>query len=198
MAVHSDRQVAAAALAGAVGLFTLKATAQDAGSAWDGMRRVEPGRSDLGNLALESRLEPVELRLTQGFESLWRGGGSSGQTWFARRDGGITAVFERSDYAMTPGGMVPVIPAGTTFVIGEPNSILARRLGIGPMVGEAADASGGLRVSTRIETRVGTDPVGVDGANERGLRLPRPVSPDGRLGVARLLRLAASREKSGG
>lgn len=168
------------------------AAQESADSVWDAMRRVEPGRSDLGRLAVESRIEPVEMRLTEGFETLWRGAGRDGQMWFARRDGGVTAVFDRSDYVQTEFGQMPLIPAGTTFVIGEPDSILASRLGLGPVgavPGRAGmfvhDPSGGLRISTRSEE-----------ADE--VPRARAVDPADRRGVFGLLRRAASREKSGG
>lgn len=170
---------------------------QDTGlSVWDAMRRVEPGRSDLGRLAVESRIEPVEMRLTQGFETLWRGAGRDGQTWFARRDGGVTAVFDRSTYQETATGQMPLIPAGTTFVIGEPDSILASRLGIEPirtgpgpgLTGDVVrDASGGLREDTRF----------VEGAHEADAeRREQLADPADRQGVFGLLRRAAAHEKS--
>ena len=183
----------ASGAAAAIVAVPLCAAQDAAGSAWDEMRRVEPGRSDLGRLAVESRIEPVEMRLTEGFETLWRGVGIDGQTWFARRDGGVTAVFDRSDYAQTDFGQMPLIPAGTTFVIGEPDSILASRLGIGPVGpsrGQAGvyvrDASGGLRISTRAEQ--------IDRPTEASRA--RPVDASDKRGVFGLLRMAASREKN--
>jgi len=175
------------------------AAGAQSGSVWDTLRPVEPGRSDLSPLAVETRTEPVELRRALGFESLFRGQGRDGQNWFARRDAGVTAVFERSVYAQTRAGEVAMIPPGTTFVIGEPSSILASRLGIGTLGARAArDASGGLRIDTREDTRLDTR-VGSGGAARRasdGAFARR--DPAGRRGVSGLLRLAAMREKLGG
>lgn len=180
--------VVLAAAAGCAGI----ARAQSAGGrgAFDGLERVEPGISDLGPLGVEVRQPLVDLRMPLDFEALYRGVGVDGTPWFARRDAGITAVFPRSWYVLTRYGEVSVIPPDTTFYIGDPPGQLASRLGLGaPWRGSSVDRSGGLRLDSRIDLRLGSadDP--------RVPRAPEEAAKGARVGVRRLLEQAGRWER---
>lgn len=188
-------------------------------SAWSGLRPVDPGRADMGHLAVQTRLVPVDLRQPLDFEQLFetRGTGpaGAGQPWFVRRDAGVTAVFNRSVYVPVGSMNVPLVPPDTTFVIGEPNSILAQRLGLvgsgaagvsGAGVawrGAGRDASGGLRMDTLLPSRLDDRAGAVFGPARR--RGDRPgdggdgaADAGGRRGVGALLRRAGERERRRG
>lgn len=86
--------------------------------------RIEQGVSDVEPIARSLLVQPVDLRSSVGFDILYQG------TWtdpilgtrevFARRQGALTAVFPRSSYVLTDQGVIPEIPAGTIFYIGNP------------------------------------------------------------------------------
>lgn len=87
------------------------------------MTRVDPGRQDTGPLATSSRVLPMDLRLPTDFEQVYqlqaRTGERSRAELFARRSGGITAVFPRSQYMQSGGGILAEVPAGTTYYLGK-------------------------------------------------------------------------------
>lgn len=92
------------------------------------LKPVEQGRGDTGPLATSSRVAPADLRLPLGFEKVYRldsGGSRTPADLFARRSGGVTAVFKRSQYSQAGNGaLVAEIPAGTTFYLGKlPDSL---------------------------------------------------------------------------
>lgn len=103
------------------------ARAQDA--RWRDLQVVDPGVGDLGPLGVSTRSLPVDLRSPSGFDRVYRVPGSTrGVGAFtttpagerlARVDGGITAVFDRSEYIQTKKGIRPVFPANTVFYIGD-------------------------------------------------------------------------------
>ena len=78
------------------------------------LKPVEQGIADRG--ALDGRMRTIEsgLQLPAGYRQCFErpGGG------FMRADGGLVATFPQSIYAQTENGLLPDIPASTTFVIG--------------------------------------------------------------------------------
>jgi hypothetical protein len=78
------------------------------------LKPVEQGIADRG--ALDVRMRTIEsgLQLPAGYRQCFErpGGG------FMRADGGLVATFPQSIYAQTENGLLPDIPASTTFVIG--------------------------------------------------------------------------------
>jgi hypothetical protein len=100
------------------------------------MKRVDPGRQDTGPLAASSRVLPMDLRLPTDFEQVYqlqaRTGERSRAELFARRSGGVTAVFPRSQYMQAGGGILAEVPAGTTYYLGKlPESITGSPLSSG-------------------------------------------------------------------
>lgn len=92
------------------------------------LKPVEPGRTDTGPLAASNRVLPADLRMPLGFDRVYRfqarAGGRSPVEMFARRSGGVTAVFPRSQYTESPEGPIPSVPPGTTFYLGSlPDSV---------------------------------------------------------------------------
>lgn len=90
--------------------------------------QVDEGFDDAGGQSL--KVQPLDLRRPIGFEHVYRvstgprRGGTpdlAGPTeLFARKSGGITAVFPRSEYVATEEGDVYAkIPAGTVFHVGS-------------------------------------------------------------------------------
>jgi len=86
------------------------------------LKRVEPGITDSNPLAVGTRLIPVDLRAPTNFEGVYqfqrtdRFGNS--ETFFARTDGGLTAVFPRSQYVDSGGNLLAQVPPGTVWLIG--------------------------------------------------------------------------------
>lgn len=77
---------------------------------------VEEGIGDVDSLAADLRVQPRDLRTPLGFERVYRVPGRD--DLYMRVSGGLYAVFPRSEYVPGPGGMWPVIPAGTRFYPG--------------------------------------------------------------------------------
>ena len=89
-----------------------------------GLKRIEAGLGDAGPLSVSQRLVPLDLRQPIGFEGVYQferpAGWGRMETMYVRMNGGVAAVFPRSVYVPTKGGLVPEIPAGTVFSIGTP------------------------------------------------------------------------------
>lgn len=93
------------------------------------LRPVEQGVADTGPLSANRRVVPLDLRVPSGFDRVYQFGPSSSGK-FARRSGGITAVFSRSTYAAGPSGSVPEIPPGTVFYVGKlPDTVFGGGVG---------------------------------------------------------------------
>lgn len=137
---------------GAIGALALAGAAHAQG----GPERVDAGTGDVGPLSESLRVLPLDLRVSDGFENVYRVTGPDGQERFMRREGALTAVFPRSDYVMTEFGPYAVIPAGTWFMIGEPLGAPNGSPGYGA-VGVTPSA---LALLQRIDRRVGTRPGG--------------------------------------
>lgn len=97
-----------------------------------GLTPVDPGVADRGGLGMSLRQLQPDLRVPTNFDRVYRVPGSvSGvpafpgaepNDRFARISGGLTAVFERSQYLRRTDrpGLIPIVPAGTVFYIGNP------------------------------------------------------------------------------
>lgn len=81
-------------------------------------RPLDQGVSDRDELATSLREMPINLREDRNFEFLWSL--PSNPDFLYRKDGGLTAVFPASEYALTKKGTMVLIPAGTIFYIGDP------------------------------------------------------------------------------
>lgn len=77
---------------------------------------VDEGVGDVDSLAADLRVQPLDLRTPLGFERVYRVPGRD--DLYMRVSGGLVAVFPRSEYVPGPGGLWPVIPAGTRFYPG--------------------------------------------------------------------------------
>lgn len=97
-----------------VGAICGPAIGQPLGAA--GLQRVDAGRADTGPLAISTRDLPEDLRVPTGFEHVYQTSRDSES--LMRISGALVAEFPRSQYDMTRGGPVPVVPAGTVFRIG--------------------------------------------------------------------------------
>ena len=106
---------------------------------------VDPGVGDRP-MGAGGRLQPTDLRQPVGFQQVYAlpDGG------FARQDGAITAVFQRSVYVNTRLGQRPTVPPGTVFRIGSGVPDWA----VGAQPGEAAEPA--LRIATA--SALATDP----------------------------------------
>jgi hypothetical protein len=162
------------------------------GSAWDRLEPIDPGNADLGPLGLQTRVLPLPMQHDRDFGLLYRAVGADGSPVFARRDGGITAIFPRSASVTIPSGDVPLIPPDTRFVIGEPAGLLAKSLGLTTEQRPARDPSGGLRIDARLSEREdATEDVARPWLRDEADRSPRR-------GIRVLLERAARQERSGG
>lgn len=81
-------------------------------------KRVDAGHADVSPLDTSLRQVSTDLRVDDNFQGVFEVPGNADQ--MMRSAGGINAVFSRSDYVATGGGLMPVIPAGTVFYIGAP------------------------------------------------------------------------------
>jgi len=169
-----------AGVAGIVGVCTLLIGARPAfAQPTVPYEEVDPGRADASALNDSLRLVPIDLRTPTGFDRVFRLPTVVGGAVFARMDGGLTAVFPRSEY--DPGG--PVIPAGTTWYIGAlPTSVF----GVGRdrprgVFHNRIPRGGVARTSTsRLELRLDTsaDPISLPDGFETALRPVRnPLMP---------------------
>jgi len=96
---------------------------------WRLDEQVEAGFDDLGLLSRSTRIPMADLRIPDAWDRVYRMTAERGDL-FARRNGGVTAVFPRSDYVLGRDGEVAVVPADTIYVIGEPPPWLLRQLGL--------------------------------------------------------------------
>jgi len=87
----------------------------------DRFREVSPGGVDLSPLMTDNAFRPVDLRVPMGFERLYEIVDSGGL--FARRNGAVTAVFDRSIYGWNS---MPLVPPGTIYYVGPLPIDLAR------------------------------------------------------------------------
>ncbi|MBY0112162.1 MAG: hypothetical protein K2Y21_05030 [Phycisphaerales bacterium] len=81
------------------------------------LKPVEPGVGDVGPLSGSGRVMPKDLRQPANFDRVYEVE-MDGKKYFVRAHGGVYAVFPRSDYVQTRHGVVPIVPAGTTFHLG--------------------------------------------------------------------------------
>ncbi|MAY74474.1 MAG: hypothetical protein CMJ31_07185 [Phycisphaerae bacterium] len=192
--------------AAASGVALAQNVTRPGGVAWPQGRLVDQGYTDVSPLQTSLRNIQAQLRAPTGFEELFDiGVDRSGETVYARSDGGVTALFPQSIYAPTGTGDIALIPPGTTFVIGSPSNDLLQRLGImttppDQRIGRRVDQSrAGGRLDLRLDLRIGAD----GGPNDvieitvpiaRSVERPEPR----RRGVRALLQEAVDAEVSGG
>lgn len=87
------------------------------------LQPVDAGVADRSPLAVSQRVVPTDLRAPSAFDRVYRLDGGmqpAGQqrTYYARKQGALTAVFPQSQYFDTSIGSIPEVPAGTVFYIG--------------------------------------------------------------------------------
>ena len=87
---------------------------------------VDAGFEDRGVLSDSLRVVPVDLRHDTAFETLYKVAGSDGV--YVRKAGGLRAVFKNPAYFDTGTGLIPLLPAGTVYSIGEVNIALFGQL----------------------------------------------------------------------
>jgi hypothetical protein len=80
---------------------------------------VDAGYEDRGALSDSLRVIPLDLRQDTSFEKLYRVAGSDGV--YVRKAGGLRAVFKNPTYFDSEVGLIPLLPAGTVYSIGELN-----------------------------------------------------------------------------
>lgn len=81
---------------------------------------VDQGVEDATPLSASLRDPRADLREPTDFERLYRVPGRP--DLLMRRSGAMSAVFPDSDYAVTRFGLVPLVPAGTVWMIGDPSA----------------------------------------------------------------------------
>lgn len=93
------------------------------------LRAVEPGVGDIGPASRSLRVPSADLRVPRDFDRVFAAGSGDNQS-LVRFDGGIAAVFPRSEYRRNArGGLSARIPAGTVFYIGAlPDSLVSPAL----------------------------------------------------------------------
>jgi hypothetical protein len=82
------------------------------------LKPVDPGVADVGPLGTTGRVLPTDLRQPANFDRVYEVE-LDGKRFFVRAHGGVYAVFPRSDYVQTRGGVVPIVPAGTVYHLGS-------------------------------------------------------------------------------
>ena len=88
---------------------------------------VDAGVEDRGALSTSLFVEPKDLRQNQSFERLYKVEGS--EDVYVRKAGGLKAIFRSSQYAKIYGREVPIVPAGTVYVIGAIRPELVASMG---------------------------------------------------------------------
>ncbi len=81
-----------------------------------GLQPVDQGIEDIGALNTTLRVQRADLRVASDFDRVYRAPGNDNS--LMRIDGALHAVFAESEYLRTEKGSKPIIPAGTTWVIG--------------------------------------------------------------------------------
>lgn len=149
---------------------------------------VDQGVEDATPLSASLRDPRADLREPTDFERLYRVPGRP--DLLMRRSGAMSAVFPDSDYAVTRFGLVPLVPAGTVWMIGDPSAgcVEAAKPGcrphealrLNPLPGPhrvrgRARVDGGSRefVATPPLAR----PVGAETARAEDLRVNTAVAP---------------------
>lgn len=125
-----------------------------AGAAAAQLQRVEQARQDVGPLSTSTRNLPPDLRQENDFRYVYRVPASADSPyagWFARRAGGLTAVFPRGQYDAARGGQRAVIPASTTFLIGAPGEFGPGATGGSASRGARAAGADGVDGSGRVD-----------------------------------------------
>lgn len=84
-----------------------------------GASRVDQGTTDTGPLRSSLRVIQPNLRMPQNFGDVYSFRDRDGKMKYARVSGGVTAVFDSSEYVDTSRGTFPLIPASTVFHLGS-------------------------------------------------------------------------------
>jgi len=82
------------------------------------LKPLDQNVSDVSPLSASFRDTSIDLRQPSGFQNVFRVPGKN--DLLMRINGGIYAVFPQSEYAKRDNRVVPLIPAGTVFYIGQP------------------------------------------------------------------------------
>lgn len=93
---------------------------------------VDAGFADTGPLHSSLRSVQWDIHAPINFDRVYRVTGDlrrfgvpTGQEMYARATNGLVAVFPRSEYYVTPRGILPIVPAGTIWVMGESIRVIA-------------------------------------------------------------------------
>lgn len=156
------------------------------------LQRVDPGVGDIDPLRLSLRDLSVDLRSSGDFSNVYRlpgttPGGSDER--FVRFGGGTIAVFPRSVYVPTNGGLSAEVPPGTVFYIGgvptvHPWEQPLTGMGAARARVVAPPPASAPRADVKVSTAARTDVAAWNQAPEEGS--PAPA------GVRQLLRRAAA------
>lgn len=103
---------------------------------------------DRDPLSNRGRTMPWDLRQPVGFQNVYHVPGRADM--LMRINGGVYAIFPQSVYAEGKHGLVPLVPAGTIFYIGQPPQITPR----GGSSGGPAGSVNPTRVRSRIQRMV--------------------------------------------
>lgn len=137
------------------------------------LKSVEANVGDLGPLSRSLRSLGADLRQPTNFDRVYRVPGQDDR--FMRINGGLYAVFERSLYAPTRDGLVPLIPGGTVFYIGRPSFLR-------DVKPESVEEVNGMldkrSHSNRLDTRTGPKSAESDSAIVLGPLLHRSAGRD--------------------
>lgn len=88
---------------------------------------VDAGVEDRGALSTSLFVEQKDLRQNQSFERLYKVEGS--EDVYVRKADGLKAIFRSSQYVNIYGREVPIVPAGTVYVIGAIRPELVASMG---------------------------------------------------------------------
>lgn len=113
--------IACAACAGATGsaAFAQRGLPPIPGALPEPLQPIDEGIADRGSGAVSFRRIEVDQRQDTNFDHIYTAPGRP--DLLMRRDGAITAIFPQSIYAVSKGGMIPMIPAGTIYFLGTPS-----------------------------------------------------------------------------
>lgn len=162
--------------AGLLGVLAGFAQAQQARQpgGWSFDDPVDAGVDDLGPLGASLRLQTLDLRDSDRWDRVYRLRGIEGDL-FARREGGLTAVFQQSEYVDSPWGQLAEVPLSTHYVIGEPPQWLLESWGLvepppptNPPVDRRLDTTLGMRMSMEYRPQEA-----IQTSNEAGLEQSR-------------------------